>query len=320
MKKFAILLAAGVAMSAASTAMAGFSTGVQAGPLNSNGPAGDALNGVYTFNYAGPAFLPGSFRFSGDLTSGGIGSWATEARWRVTAPSGEIFTMSAGLPGSVTGSFTSTNFSNVTVNTAGALSGVANSVGTWTFNAFESFNDGGASVDATWSNFSFDFDDFVPPTPPTAFNLGNLAPGGMVMGQNAYVANTVQWYKVTLGAAIPAGELFRVHTAGNTLVGNSFGDGDTEIALFDSLGNVIASNDDQGGFRWSKIDITTGMAAGDYYIAAAAYDLSFGTGWTASASDAGTVTGDMKITVIPAPGSLALLGLGGLIGLRRRRA
>lgn len=320
MKRFAILLAAGAAMSVASTAMAGFSTGVQAGPIDSNGLAGDALNGIYTFNYAGPAFVPGNFRFSGDLTSGGVGSWSSEARWRVTAPSGEQFTMSTGLSGSANSTFTTLNFSNVTVNTLGALTGVANSVGTWTFRAFESFNDSGANVDATWSNFSFDFDDFVPPTPPPSHDLGTLAAGGMVMGQNPYVANTVQWYKVTLGAAIPAGELFRVHTAGNTLVGNSFGDGDTEIALFDSLGNVIASNDDQGGFRWSKIDITTGMAAGDYYIAASAYNLNFSAGWTASAVDSGTVTGDMKITVIPAPGSLALLGLGGLIGLRRRRA
>ncbi len=320
MKKFAILLAAGAAMSAASTAMAGFSTGVQAGPLNSNGPAGDALNGVYTFNYAGPAFLPGNFRFSGDLTSAGIGSYSSEARWRVIAPSGETFTMSTGLPGSVS-TFTTQNFSNVTVNTAGALSGVANSVGTWTFRAFESYNDGAAAVDATWSNFSFDFDDYTPPTPPTAFNLGNLAPGGMVMGQNAYVANTVQWYKVTLGAAIPAGELFRVHTAGNTLTGGLV-PGDTEIALFNSSGAVIASNDDFSypSDPWSNIEITTGMAAGDYYIAASAYNLNFSSGFTASAADSGTVTGDIKITVIPAPGSLALLGLGGLLGLRRRRA
>ena len=142
----------------------------------------------------------------------------------------------------------------------------------------------------------------------------------MLMGQNAYVGNTVQWYKITLGAAIPAGDLFRVHTYGNTLTGGQFGNEDTEIALFNSLGNVIASNDDLNGNLWSDIRVTTGLAAGDYYVAAAAYNLAFGAGFSATAGDAGSPTGNIKLTVIPAPGSLALLGLGGLMAARRRRA
>jgi hypothetical protein len=325
MKKFATLLAAGMAMSVAGTAMAGFSTGVQAGPLGTNGSAGAATNGVYTFNYAGPSFFPGNFRFSGTLTDNAVGTWSSEARWRVVAPSGETFTMSSGLTGSSNTTPAPFVASNVTVNTGGALSTVANSVGTWTFRAFESADDGGTTVDGFWSNFSFDFDDFAAPTPPAgATNLGSLPAGGMLMGQNAYVSNTVQWYKITLGAAIPSGDLFRVHTYGNTLTGGQFGNEDTEIALFNSLGNVIASNDDLNGNLWSDIQITTGLAAGDYYVAAAAYNLSFGAGFTATAADAvlagSALSGNIKLTVIPAPGSIALLGLGGLMMGRRRRA
>lgn len=325
MKKSALILAAGLALSAASAAMAGFSTGVQAGPLDSEGSAGAAANGVFVYNHAGPAFSPGNFRFSGLLTSNVSGTFSSEARWRVIAPSGETFTMTSGLPGSTAASFTTQTFTNVTVNTGGALLSVANSVGNWTFRAFESANDGGTTVDARWSNFSFDFDDFVFPTPPSsAQNLGILGPGGMLMAQNPYTTNTVQWYKFTLSTAIPAGDLFRVHTIGNTLVGGQFGAEDTEIALFNALGNVIGNNDDSGSFRWSNIQQTTGLAAGDYYVAASAYNLAVGAGFSASVVDAvpsgGVVTGDIKITVIPAPGSLALLGLGGLVAARRRRA
>ena len=320
--KFAAALAALVAV--AGSAQAGFSTGAQAGPLDSNGAAGNALNGVYTFNYAGPSFFPGNFRFSGTLTDNGVGTWSSEARWRVIAPSGETFTMGAGLTGSsntTPGPFVA---NNLTVNTGGSLAGVANSVGTWTFRAFESANDGGNTVDAFWSNFSFDFDDFTPPTPPAgAINLGSLGAGGMLMAQTPYVSNTVQWYKVTLTSAIPANEMFRVHTAGNTLVGGQFGSEDTEIALFNSLGAVLGNSDDTGSLRWSDIQ-TSNLAAGDYYIAASAYNLAVGAGFTATVVDAvlagGAVTGDIKLTIIPAPGSLALLGLGGLIAGRRRRA
>ena len=144
MKKFATLLAAGLAMSAASTAMAGFGTGVQAGPLDTNGSAGGATNGVFTYNHVGAAFFPGNFRFSGTLTDNGVGTWSSEARWRVIAPSGETFTMGSGLTGSANTTPAPFVANNVTVNTGSALTNVANSVGTWTFRAFESADDGGA--------------------------------------------------------------------------------------------------------------------------------------------------------------------------------
>lgn len=322
MRDLRIGLAVAALLAAAGTASAGFSTGVQAGPLDSNGAAGNALNGVYTFNYAGPAFLPGNFRFSGTLTDNGVGTWSSEARWRVIAPSGETFTMGSGLTGSTNSTPGPFVANNLTVNTGGALAGVANSVGTWTFRAFESANDGGNTVDAFWSNFSFDFDDFTPPTPPAgAQDLGTLNPGGMLMGQNAYTSNTVQWYKFTLATAIPAGEVFTAHTFGNTLTGGQFGDFDTEIAVFNSLGAVLFNNDDTGSDRWSTVQSGAGLAAGDYYVAASAYNLTVGAGFTATVVDSGgPVTGDIKLTILPSPSALAVLGLGGLVATRRRRA
>jgi len=311
-------------LATAGTAMAGFSTGPQAGPLDSEGAAGAVANGVYTFNHAGPAFTPGNFRFTGTLTSNASGTFSSEARWRVIAPSGQTFTMTTGLPTSTAGTFTTFNATNVSVNTGGAFL-ASNSVGNWTFRSFDSANDGGATVDARWTNYSFDFDDFVLPTPPAgAQNLGTLAPGGMLMAQTPYVSNTVQWYKFTLGTAIPAGDQFAAHTFGNTLIGGQFAAGDTEIAIFNALGNVIGNNDDNPNGAWSLISNTTGLAAGDYYVAASAYNLTVGAGFTATVADfvptGGSVTGDIKLTIIPTPSALAVLGLGGLIATRRRRA
>ncbi len=183
-------------------------------------------------------------------------------------------------------------------------------------------NAAGQQVD--WNNVSVTFISFVPPTPPAgAINLGTLAPGGMLMAQTPYVSNTVQWYKFTLGTAIPAGDQFLAHTFGNTLSGGQFGTEDTEIALFNSAGNVLGNNDDTGSFRWSTLSSTAGLAAGDYYIAASAYNLAVGPSFSASVVDAvavgGAVTGDIKLTIIPAPATAGLLGLGGLLAARRRR-
>lgn len=180
---------------------------------------------------------------------------------------------------------------------------------------------GGNGSTGLWSNVTVTLNVFVPPTPPAgAIDLGTLAPGGMLMAQNAYVANTVQWYKFNVGTAIPATEQFRAFTAGNTLTGG-FGPGDTEMALFDVTGNPILANDDfdfGNDQLWSNI-AQNGLAAGDYWIAVSAFNLTVGSNFSATAADSGTPTGDIKLTILPAPGSAALLGLGGLLATRRRR-
>lgn len=188
-------------------------------------------------------------------------------------------------------------------------------------------NASGQQVD--WNNINVTFKSFAPPTPPAgAIDLGTLNAGGMLMGSSAYTPSTVQWYKFTIGAAIPAGELFTVHTAGNTLTGGSSGPGDTEIGLFDSNGFLLGNNDDfnfSGGDLWSYLQTTAGIPAGTYYLAASAYNLTVANGFVASASDSlgqgvTAITGNIKVTVTPAPGTAALLGLSGLVAIRRRRA
>lgn len=125
--------------------------------------------------------------------------------------------------------------------------------------------------------------------------------------------------------------------------------GEAGWSISDSSGNVVATASvttvtaadyvSQGLFYWSGSDSTYGyaflvnldLAAGDYTIT---LTDTWGDGWNwdpASGLDAfvygsttlafttgSSVTG--SFTVVPAPGALALLGLAGLAGTRRRRA
>ncbi len=142
-----------VAVVAAGMAFGQF-TATHPGPINSAAPFGNPANGSFTFVYSGPNFTPNVLNFSGQLTSTGAGSWPSEARWRVTNPAGQFAnfqpsnqntTWTGTLPISATFPGLSTVYTGT-------------SVGTWTFQAFESFDDGGPSVvDAIWNNLSFGF-------------------------------------------------------------------------------------------------------------------------------------------------------------------
>jgi uncharacterized protein (TIGR03382 family) len=89
---------------------------------------------------------------------------------------------------------------------------------------------------------------------------------------------------------------------------------DTIIGIFDSGGTLIDSDDDEGPGDFSFIEVQ--LTPGTYYIGITGSPDSDFTG-------AHEVTGGYKLIVgfniIPAPGALALLGLAGLAGRRRRR-
>ena len=289
MKKLMALVA--VAGIAGST-MADFNTGIQAGPFASNGPVGDAVNGIFSFTYTGlSAATYNSIRVRGTATSTGAGSFLSELRWRFSGvsniDSGQLISGSTWTGGRAvdnTQSFSS--FSMVNGNS-------------YSFRLWESFDDGGTStVDANWSNLQFDFGGPPPPPPCTAVGV------------------------YTAGA-------FNINTFGSAF--------DTEIGLYSSTGSLIANNDDAVGL---ESQITPVLANGLYYLAVGGFNTAFGaSGWSVGA---GTATGlvDLNINgfavmegqalasgqvqwycfeVVPAPSSLALIGLGGLVATRRRR-
>jgi len=309
-----LAIVAGIAATGAVSAQTLQFTASAAGPFNSNGAIGDAGNGSFSFNYAGAAFLVGDIVFEGDLTDGGVGTWGSEAAVAVTNPGGIVGTVALG---------SGTTFAGTVHVGPNAISGGGtlwgnDVVGNWNFEFFETFDDAG--LDATWNNVSFGFFDFAAPPPPASTYVG-VNPNTSVMDDIGM--SEVLWYSFDLSGG--AGALpWSIDTQGSTNTGGSFGDDDTEIGLFDADGNLIASNDDEdfgNGILTSLLDSSTvgALADGTYYVAVGNFNTVYGAGFAADSTSTASGTSVLNLNFVPAPSSVALLGLGGLAAIRRRR-
>ena len=325
-----VAVAAAMAMFAG-TAKAGFTAGPFAG--NSAAAAGNAGNTINNYNHAGPDFVPGTVTFEGDLTRVISGDFLSENRIRICNPTLQC----ANFQLSTTSSYSGTvHVGPVTINTGGFYTN--SSIGNWTFEMFNSADDG-SGPDATWANLNITVNDFVPPTPPAnTIDLGLLGSnqGDMLMNLQTWSAPTVQWYKFTLGNAIGGGNGLILDTFGTSLSATQFGANDTHMALFNAAGNVVNVNDDHTvsptTYRESKLLYGNGgpsqptaaagtLAAGVYYVAVSPYQLSTSAGFNATyTAQTPPATGDIKlnITYIPEPGTIALLGFAALALIRRR--
>jgi len=309
-----VAFAAGLALTATASAQTlQFSAGA-AGPFDSAGAIGDAGNGSFSFNYAGAAFSVGDIVFEGDLTDGGVGTWGSEAAVAVTNPGGVVGTVALGSGTTFAGTV---HVGPNAISGGGALWG-NNVVGNWNFEFFETFDDAG--IDATWNNVSFGFYDFAAPPPPASTFIG-VNPSTTVVDE--ILPSEVLWYSfdVTGGAGA---QPWSIDTLGSTNTGGSFGDDDTELGLYDADGNLIASNDDEdfgAGILTSLIDSNTvgNLADGTYYIAVGNFNTVYGAGFAADSTSTAQGTSVLNVNFVPAPSSVALLGLGGLAAIRRRR-
>ncbi len=179
------------------------------------------------------------------------------------------------------------------------FSGLGDPVGDWTFDFYESYDDGGDALpDATWDSLTFNFNDYVPPEPPDSIPVAVPSFSTGTLGDDE-----VHWYTFTLGGATPD---FSVDTLDCAI--------DTELGLFDDAGTLLAQNDDWYGLRVLQSKIEMGLDAGTYYIAVSTYNTTFGEPWTATSTGPG---GDYTLNITPEPASLLLLALAGL-ALRRR--
>jgi len=320
----------GLGLALSGSAFAGFSF-TNPGPINSGGAIGSTDNGILTYNYAGPSFTPGSITVEGDLTSVISGTFASEARIRITNPAGQTFS---------TGQWTTTT-GYTTLHVGPATQGGLNptlaggSVGNWTFEFFESFDDG-AGADSTWSNLNLAINDYVPPTPPGCTDMGNVVdttPDYLTPDMTrTHTGGAVTWYCFTLNNAISdgLGSWLDIDTEGSNY--------DTEVGLYNSLGQLVATDDDDGSGTQSEITFgqiaptrTIGTATGGngrdgaltpgvYYLAVAGFNATFSPdfGVTTTSTNTTGVTNVNIRTNVPEPASLALLALGGLALLRRR--
>lgn len=133
---------------------------------------------------------------------------------------------------------------------------------------------------------------------------------------------------VDLGAVADVNDVFDIDVFGS--------DFDTEIGLFDSLGNLLGNNDDSGGLQSALLG--NQLAEGTYYLAVGGFNTLFSDGFAVGGgANAGNIAGQVNGTafqgainpdevfwvsfeVVPTPGAASLLALAGFAGLRRRRA
>lgn len=134
-------------------------------------------------------------------------------------------------------------------------------------------------------------------------NLAVFGTGGSAM-DGTLTSGDVDYYAISgLAGEIVMGQL--------DFLGGIF---DTMLGLFDANG-VLLTSDDDGGFSPGSASEYVLPASGTYYWAVTGYgDFDFnGSGHSLSGSYR------LIMAVVPAPGAGALLGLAGLVGLRRRR-
>lgn len=162
---------------------------------------------------------------------------------------------------------------------------------------------------ADWSNVLITLVSFVQPPLPNCIDLGSIASGVAVN------FNTESTTGVT----------------------------DTEVGVYNQYGQLLGSDDDSGTGNLSSLNLAN-LPDGTYYIAVGSYNTSFSGAFGVTSN--GTETGTFGIEVvsgmdtllgsataganpnnvqwfcvtIPTPGAAAMLGLGGLVALRRRRA
>jgi hypothetical protein len=283
-----------IAAAVAATAGVANAQFVVTGPatVDSFAAQGNANNGTFSAVYGGPNTLFSSVSFVGTLTNPeATGTFSSEARWRITN----------GLGGGANFQFQGgTTFTDpIAVNATRGSLVWANTGDTFGFEAFESFTDSATVTDARWENPEFTFDNT-----PTIVNLGLVGPD------------------------------FSVDTATTP---SGF---DTMLALYTATGTLLAVNDDFAGLGLLSRIENSGLADGEYYIVLGRFNSSFGDG-IATGLSTSTATSDFVLNIddqiafqgqhtgsellvfsvtVPAPGSLALLGLGGLVAARRRRA
>lgn len=295
-----------------------------AGPYNSDGAVDTAANGIATFN-AGASYTLGTITVTGDLTSGGVGSYLTEARMRFrnAAYAGQsfdvqVFASGNGWTGTMTGGPTNGG-------TGGLYNQSITSGSTWTVNFWESYDDSG--LDASWSNLTFQFNDLPPAPSVNGRNYGSLSGSTSTSDTYSVSGGSIIWSKFTLANPVSAADFLQVDTTGSTT--SAAGVLDTELGIFDSAGVLVATNDDSTGVT-SRISFgstaygggSATLAAGDYYIAAGVYNVSYGNGFVVS-SNATSQSNNLKInltyTPVPEPVTVVVLSLGVLATVRRRK-
>lgn len=295
----------------------------------------DVNNGGVSVNFTlTGGFNLSTFSWDGIANDNGTGTFGSDLQVILQAPGGasEQFTLGSGGSGFGIANFSGTAFGGG----LGALSGVS-TAGMWTA-TFDDFFDDGPDPEHTWQSLDFTFSDVLPAvgsgTFPATFNpfvTSTLNPGDMVTGTTAGGSNDFEFNELDPGNvnATPYDgndALFLINHPGGFadiileqegLAGFVPGQ-DLDVRIVEIEGdfsdlNTVFNESAEGSLNiGSAVDRLTysNLAAGTYAVLV---DTWIG--------DGGPDGGAFKLTYnIPAPSSLALVGLGGLAAARRRRA
>ena len=304
--------------------------------VDSNELIGDASNIITNWTFTG-GFLANNVVVTGNLTEVLTGTYASEADISLTAPGGSLL-----LNPTATTSYVGTlpvGPTNIAIGTP------FDPAGNVSFEFYESYSDG-VGPDQTWDDISIEFQNVV--LQNGSYNLGALpSDGTLVTNSGTNVAGGLDFYDFSVGAGVAGpGDYLNIQGI-DPLTGDNI---DTEFGLFDSAGVLVAFDDDGqesafGGLYSmlsfgaddpltpavpSGSDATPGedgltLAAGAYTLVLGGYNSNFDllTIGVSTLADvvAGTSAGDYDIqfSYVPEPTTAVLLGLAGLIGLRRRR-
>ena len=285
-----------------------------AGPFDHGSGLGSPLNTIATMGAFTGGFNANYMRIEGTLTAVNTATWGSEADIQVRSDSllnPFSFTWENPGPGAA---FTTFDYDSAQLLTTAVDPGTFTTGFDVEF--FDTFEDDASGPDSQSSNVTISFEELVAVSDTDGvFDLGSIGGNGFEqagsVGEFA-LEGLFDLYSINLENA---GELsfFTDEDLGG-FVGSTV---DTEIAIFDSAGTLIAEDDDGGDGTYSGI-FDLELAAGDYTIAVSSFDSTFADGPTVTA---GTGIGDYSLNVsfIPEPTSFALLGLGGLAMVIRRR-
>lgn len=267
----------------------------------------DVANGTtVTCNLVG-GYTLGNIDWDGIVTNAAFepATWGSELRVDVSGPlgSGQIVLGSGQ---------TYPDLSNFT-GSSGAFGG-GDPAGMWTFDFRESFLDAAAGgTDAEWTNIDLTFNEFIPPTPPNAVDLGDY--DGTNKFQGNLTAGEVDWYSFN----VTAEDRIQASTSKTLTIPFETRLDDSEIGLYNSLGQLISTNDDIAFPANPYSQVTEILAPGTYYIAIGEFNTVFGPDFGAvTTSTTGLGGGEYFLNLVPEPSTALLLSLG-VVGLIRRR-
>lgn len=219
---------------------------------NLNGLHGDASNTVLTPTLSG-GYTLGRITYSGTLTSLTAATWRSDARIELVAPGGQSVVIRPFLDGST---YTSAAFSGSVF-----FQQAVDPAGIWTVRLYETFDDGGAAiVDSRVTATITTTDD--PPAPPAATDLGTLTAAGLNGSVASLPRGQTAWFTFVVPSHICFGgpNFVDLDTFGSVTQITSpqhFAD-DTVLALYDSLGNLVAWDDDDCNGLSSQLSFGAG--------------------------------------------------------------